>query len=169
MNEKDIAMNEAGNEVHPVWLTENHKIIEPEFCASYLAAHPMRCIHGHFYTVDGLLPDESRLKKAVYDEISPWLESKIAKKVDELLNALKMAAYSEPMPLQCDRLHVANGTYYLDGRFSEEKEFCRNRLSVAYRPDTPAPERWLRFLSELLAPEDIPRLHLRLFSSFPCP
>jgi putative DNA primase/helicase len=158
MNEKDIAMNEVGNEEHPVWLTEDHKIIEPEFCASYLAAHPMRCIHGHFYTVDGLLPDESRLKKAVYDEISPWLESKIAKKVDELLNALKMAAYSEPMPLQCDRLHVANGTYYLDGRFSAEKEFCRNRLNVAYRPDTPAPERWLRFLSELLAPEDIPTL-----------
>lgn len=31
-------------------------------------------------------------------------------------------------------------------------------MNVAYRPDAPAPELWLRFLSELLEPEDIPTL-----------
>ena len=36
---------------------------------------------------------------------------------------------------QTDRIHVANGTLFLDGTFSEVKEYCRNRLPVAYDPD----------------------------------
>ena len=71
---------------------------------------------------------------------------------------MKLAAYADPLPLQCDRIHVANGTCFLDGRFTEEKEYYSNRLSVSYRADAPAPEHWLRFLSELLEPEDIPAL-----------
>lgn len=151
--------NEERREDFPDWLTEKRKILEPEFCRAFLRERPMRCIHGDFYSLDGMVADgAASLKKAIYDEISPWLESKVAKKVDELFNALKMAAYSEPMELDCDRIHVANGTYFMDGRFSPEKEFCRNRLTVNYCPDAPAPERWLRFLSELLCPEDIPTL-----------
>jgi putative DNA primase/helicase len=50
---------------------------------------------------------------------------------------------------------VANGTWYLDGRFTGEKEYCRNRLTVDYNPDAGIPGVWLRFLSELLIPEDI--------------
>ena len=50
---------------------------------------------------------------------------------------------------------MANGTYYLNGTFSPEKDFCRNRLPVAYNPDAPQPVTWLHFLSQLLEPEDI--------------
>ena len=78
--------------------------------------------------------------------------------MDELLNALRMAAYSEPIALECDRIHVANGTLFVDGRFSPEKAYCNNRLTVSYHPDAPPPEKWLRFLAELLYPEDIPTL-----------
>lgn len=131
--------------------------MEPEFCRSFLREHPMRCIRGRFYTVDGLVADESSLKKKIYEEISPWLETKIARKVDELLNTLRMAAYSELIELECDRIHVANGTLFVDGRFLPEKSYCNNRLTVSYRPDVP-PEKWLRFLSELLRSEDIPTL-----------
>ena len=53
---------------------------------------------------------------------------------------------------------MANGTLFLDGRFTEDKSYCNNRLSVAYLPDAPPPVRWLQFLSELLVPEDIPTL-----------
>lgn len=56
---------------------------------------------------------------------------------------------------QTDRIHVANGTLYLDGTFSEEKQACRNRLKVAYHTDAPQPENWLRFLDDLLELEDI--------------
>lgn len=53
---------------------------------------------------------------------------------------------------------MANGTYFLDGVFSGEQEYCNNRLSVSYRAGAPAPEHCLRLLSELLEPEDIPAL-----------
>ena len=78
--------------------------------------------------------------------------------MEQIIKALKLAAYADPLPLQCDRIHVANGTYFLDGTFTEEKEYCGNRLPVSYRADAPAPEHWLHFLSELLEPEDIPAL-----------
>ena len=78
--------------------------------------------------------------------------------MSNLLSSVKLLAYSPPLPIETDRIHVANGTYFMDGRFSPEKDFCNNRLAVAYCPDAPSPERWLRFLSELLYPEDIPTL-----------
>ena len=40
----------------------------------------------------------------------------------------------------------------------EEKQYCRNRLTVAYNPDAPTPEKWLDFLRQLLEEEDIPTL-----------
>lgn len=58
-------MNE-NEELHfgfPDWLTEDYKLMEPVFCRSFLREHPMRCIRGRFYTVDGLVADESGLKR----------------------------------------------------------------------------------------------------------
>ena len=71
---------------------------------------------------------------------------------------LATAAFLVRKAIQRDRIHVANGTLFLDGRFLAEREFCRNRLPVAYNEGAAAPETWLRFLGELLYPEDIPTL-----------
>ena len=143
---------------NPVWIDDKGKIVEPEYCRDFLSQHPMRCINDRFYTVDGPLPDESKLKRTIYEEISPWLHAKVAQTVEQIIKALKLAAYTEPLTLQCDRIHVANGTCFLDGTFTEEKEYCGNRLPVSYQTEAPAPEQWLHFLSELLEPEDIPAL-----------
>ena len=143
---------------NPVWIDEKGKIIEPEYCRDFLSRHPMRCINDRFYTVDGPLPDENKLKRTIYEEISPWLHDKVAQTVEQVIKALKLAAYADPLPLQCDCIHVANGTCFLDGTFTEEKEYCSNRLSVSYQAGAPTPEQWLHFLSELLEPEDIPAL-----------
>lgn len=143
---------------NPVWIDEKGKIVEPEYCRDFLSRYPMRCINDHFYTVDGPLPDENKLKRTIYEEISPWLHDKVAQTVEQVIKALKLAAYTDPLPMQFDRIHVANGTCFLDGTFTEEKEYCGNRLLVSYRADAPEPEHWLRFLSELLEPEDIPAL-----------
>ena len=68
------------------------------------------------------------------------------------------SSYSPPLPIETDRIHVANGTYFMDGSFTPNKSYCNNRLTVSYNPDAPTPKRWLQFLSELLQPEDIPTL-----------
>ena len=62
------------------------------------------------------------------------------------------------VPQQIDRIHVSNGTYFIDGSFTVVKSYCNNRLTVAYNPDAPTPKKWLQFLSELLQPGDIPTL-----------
>ncbi len=139
----------------PNWLTDSGKIVELIYCQEFLARYPMRCILDHFYTVDGPVQDEGKLKQMIFDEVAPYLQDKVSQTVDQIFKALKLAAYAEPLPMQEDRIHVANGTCYLDGTFSEEKEYCYNRLPVSYQADAPVPERWLRFLSELLEPEDI--------------
>ncbi|MFS4463678.1 hypothetical protein ACMDB9_12590, partial [Faecalibacterium wellingii] len=70
---------------------------------------------------------------------------------------LKLAAQVEDFPPVTDRIALANGTLYLDGTFQEGKlEIVRNRLPVKYDPKAPQPSHWLRFLSNLLYPEDIP-------------
>ena len=55
-------------------------------------------------------------------------------------------------------IHVVNGVYYLNGKFEEEKQFCRNRLNVNYNPEAPKPEMWLKYLKDLVEEEDIPTI-----------
>lgn len=139
----------------PEWVVEPNKINEVLFCADFLDSHPMISINGAFFTVDGRISDENRLKKTIYDIIKPHVSTGIAKKVSNLLEVLRMECCEADLPLYQDRIHVANGTVFLDGRFTDEKVFCRNRLLVSYNPDAATPVKWLEFLDQLLNPEDV--------------
>lgn len=139
----------------PAWMDENKHINEAAFSSMFLDLHPMKCIHGRLFTVNGPVEDEDAIRREIYELISPYITSSLAKRTAQLLDAIKLAAYSNPLPLQTDRLHVQNGTLFLDGHFSPDKEFCLNRLPVDYLPSAPRPRRFLEFLSELLMPDDI--------------
>lgn len=141
----------------PDWYDGKH-IDELLFCQAFLQEHPMRCIRERLYTLDGLVEDEGAIRQQILEAIRGCVSSGLAKRVSGLLDSIKLMAFSPSPPIQLDRIHVANGTYFMSGGFSEDKEFCLNRLTVCYTPDAPKPERWLRFLSELLAPEDVPTL-----------
>ena len=138
----------------PAWF-DGSMIDEVAFCGSFLHQHPMKCVRNRLFTVDGVIEDEGKIQQMILDEVMTCQSIGIAKKVKSLFETLKLMAYSEPLPIETDRIHVANGTYYLNGTFSPEKDFCRNRLPVAYNPDAPQPVTWLHFLSQLLEPEDI--------------
>lgn len=148
--------DEEEDEDEVLWF-DGKKINEVLCCQDFLSTHPVRCINGHFFTVDGMQPD-SEIERQIYEFVKPFLVNGVEKKVRQIAAALKLEAHSEEMPVQLDRLHVANGTLFVDGTFREEKEFCLNRLPVAYHPQASEPVRWLRFVSELLEPEDIPTL-----------
>ena len=98
------------------------------------------------------------VKMCIRDRVMSCQSIGIAKKVKSLFDTLKLMAYSEPLPIETDRIHVANGTYFLNGTFTEDKTYCNNRMKVKYNPSAPQPQRWLRFLSDLLVLEDIPTL-----------
>lgn len=154
---EDRHENTSGGERLPSWY-DGKKIDEVQFCSDFLGRHPMKCVHGRLFTVDGAVEDEGGISRMILEEVSGCLSSGISKAVTNLLAALKLTAYSPPLPIETDRIHVANGTYFLNGSFTEDKAWCNNRLKVRYEPNAPKPERWLGFLSELLEPEDIPTL-----------
>lgn len=142
------------NNEFPEWY-DGGKVNEVAFCKDFLKRHPMVCVNNSFFTVDGRIGDETVLRKAIYDELSPWVTAGLAKKTDNLIGVLRSEAYLSELPVQADRIHVANGTLFLDGRFTEEKEICRNRLPVRYNPDVCYPGVWISFLDQLLEVEDI--------------
>ena len=128
------------------------------FCDAFLNRHPMRCVNGILYDVDGQV-NEAALRNELYEDVSPYLSINVAKCIGNLMEAIKISAFTERLPIQTDRTHLNNGTYFIqDRRFSEEKEFCLNRLPVRYNPEAPPPVCWLAFLEELLYPDDIPTL-----------
>ena len=141
----------------PDWYDGRH-INEVLFCQQFLDKHPMKCVRGRLFTVDGLIEDEGQIGNLILEEISGVLTANLSKTVANLLASIKLQAYSLPLPIETDRIHVANGTYFMDGRFTADKSYCNNRLTVVYNPNAPEPKRWMQFLSELLQPEDIPTL-----------
>ncbi len=155
--EENEAMISPSDESLPTWFDGKH-INEVLFCQQFLEKHPMKCVRGRLFTVDGLIEDEAQIGNLILDEISGCLTSGLSKIVANLLSSIKLQAYSPPLPIETDRIHVANGTYFMDGRFSSDKSYCNNRLTAAYVPDAPPPKRWMCFLTELLHPEDIPTL-----------
>ena len=145
------------NKELPVWY-DGKKVNEVLFCQEFLRVHPMVCVKGSFFSVDHRITDERELRKRIYDMLRSYDRNGVAKHVDGLVEVLRSEAYLEDLPVQTDRIHVANGTLFLDGGFTEEKTFCRNRLPVCYDPVALPPLRWLQFLSELLNEEDISTL-----------
>ena len=133
----------------PDWYDGRH-INEVLFCQQFLDKHPMKCVRGRLFTVDGLIEDEGQIGNLILEEIYGVLTSGLSKVVTNLLASIKLQAYSPPLPIETDRIHVANGTYFMEGSFITDKSYCNNRLTVAYHPDAPTPKRWLQFLSELL-------------------
>ena len=149
---KEAAQNPSADIA--VWF-DGKAINEVIFCEEFLRDYPMITVNGTFFTVNGIVNDENRLKKEIYDRIKPYVTSNIAKRVTNLLDVMRMECCAADLLLYQDRIHVTNGTYHLDGTFSTEKDYCRNRLPVAYHPEAPQPVTWLHFLSQLLEPEDI--------------
>ena len=88
-----------------------------------------------------------------------YASTSVPKKISNIIELLKITAHIDDFPPQTDRIHVANGTLFLDGSFSESKsEIVRSRFPVAYNPSAPSPETWLGFLHGLLYEDDIPTL-----------
>ena len=141
----------------PGWMIGKN-VDEVAFCEEFLREHPLVCVQGVFYSTKGRVPDERLLEQQIYEKLRPWAKSSVASLVDRLLALLRKHCWQESLPLYQDRILLAEGTLWLDGGFTQDVCFCRNRLPVYYDPGGPAPQRWLDFLKDLLYEEDIPIL-----------
>ena len=154
-----MAKNEQSREANqPIWF-DGKSINEALFCDDFLGRHKIIYTNGAFFTPDGRVTDELPLRGEIFEELKCCAVSNIPRKISNIVELMKLAALVEDFPPEADRIHLANGTLFLDGSFTEGKpDIGRCRLPVAYNPDAPTPTRWLAFLDGLLYPEDIPTL-----------
>ena len=145
-----------GNNFTPAWIKKGF-FNESLFCDDFLSTHQLLYSNGAFFTPEGRVTDTMNLRCEIFDMLRDHIGANIAKRVSNVVDVLKLAAQVEDFPPVTDRIALANGTLYLDGTFQQGKpEIVRNRLPVKYDPKAAQPVHWLRFLSDLLYPEDIP-------------
>ena len=142
----------------PIWF-DGTNINEALFCDEFLSSRKIIFADGAFFTPDGRVTDDLPLRGEIYEKLKCCAVNNIPRKITNILEVMKLAAHVEDFAPEADRIHLANGTLKLDGSFTEGRpNIVRSRLPVAYRPDAPAPVRWLSFLDGLLYTEDIPTL-----------
>ena len=142
----------------PEWFT-GKTINEPIFCREFLERHKLAYTENSFFTPAGRVTDENAMRQNIYQQLEPFIVTGMSKKVDDIMKDLRIKAQVTGLLPQTDRVHVQNGTVFLDGSFIEaQNEIVRSRFPVRFNPKVKKPERWLKFLSELCWPEDIPTL-----------
>ena len=113
MDELNTPMVMPPEESIPDWY-DGKRINEVLFCQQFLKKHPMKCVRGRLFTVDGLIEDEAQIGNLILEEISGCLTSGLSKVVANLLASIKLQAYSPPLPIETDRIHVACLLYTSD-------------------------------------------------------
>ena len=142
----------------PAWWN-GKKMDTTAFCKEYLRTRDIRCINGSFFTPDGYCEAED-IKAEIYGLIKDCVRSFPAQTAGNIVENLKIEAKSKELLVDENLIHFANGTYNASTCLkTEEKLFCRNRLPVDYTGvTTKAPEQWIKFVNELLEPEDVKTL-----------
>ena len=87
----------------PAWF-DGKKINETVFCEEFLRDYPMVTVNDAFFTVNGRVHDENRLKKVIYDRIKYYVTSGVAKKVTNLLDVMRMECCTAKLSLYQDRI-----------------------------------------------------------------
>ena len=140
----------------PAWF-DGKNINEPMFCHTFLLSHLLLFSGDAFFTPQGRMQDDTPLREQIYKELEPYAVSGVPRKIQNIIDLLKIMANAADFPPKEDRIHLANGTLFLDGRFDGNMdEIVRSRLPIAYCPDAPEPAHWLLYLKDLLYEEDIP-------------
>ena len=124
----------------PVWF-DGQNINEALFCEEFLQESRIIFANRAFFTPNGRVTDDIVLRGEVYEKLKSYTISSVPQKIKNIMELLKLEAMVEDLPPQPDRIHVANGTLMLDGRFIEgKKEIVQSRLPVSYNPNAAAPE-----------------------------
>lgn len=143
---------------YPVWF-DGTNINEAAFCEEFLHTHKILFANNVFFTPEGRVTDDLPLRGEIFESLKHYAINNVPRKVTNILEVMKLAAYTEDFPPEANKIHLANGTLYIDGTFIPEKpDIVRMRLPVNYNPDAPEASTWLSFLDQLLYPEDIPTL-----------
>ena len=87
---------------YPEWY-DGKNVSEVKFCEEFLKIHPMKSVNGTFFTVEGRVTDEDPLRRELYEELKPFFQAGITKRVANLLEALRLEACAPDLPIKRDR------------------------------------------------------------------
>ena len=139
----------------PAWF-DGKDVNEAAFCREFLSRNKLIYADNAFFTPDGRLTDPLLLKEKIYAELECCVAKNIPRTISNIVEIMKLAAHTESFPPNPDEIHVQNGTLRTDGSFlAGRPEIVRSRFPIDYNPQAGKPVVWLRFLSNLLYPEDI--------------
>ena len=143
----------------PIWY-DGKTINEIVFCEEFLKKYRLIYTEGAFFSPEGKITDESKIKTWILNDIKNYVTSNITKKIFSITELLKLYAGVESFLPQTDRIHFQNGTLFLDNNvFTEDKnEIVRARFPINYNPNASKPLAWLKTLDSLFYPEDIPAI-----------
>ena len=137
----------------PVWF-DGQNINEALFCEEFLQESRIIFANRAFFTPNGRVTDDIVLRGEVYEKLKSYTISSVPQKIKNIMELLKLEAMVEDLPPQPDRIHVANGTLMLDGRFIEgKKEIVQSRLPVSYNPNAAAPALWGKMIIAAANPD----------------
>ena len=123
----------------PAWF-DGKSINEALFCQHFLKTHDILYTENAFFTPEGCMTDDAPLKADIYAMLEDYASTSVTKKISSIIELLKITAHVDELAPQTDRIHLANGTLFLDGRFTHEKnEIVRSRFPVRYTPDAAPP------------------------------
>ena len=114
----------------PIWF-DGKQINEILLYQTILQQHEIKCINGILYDIDRSIPNDE-MEKEILDIIEHYWTSGISAKVTAILSGFKMYTRSDPLPIKEDRVHFRNGTYFVNQKFINQKEFsnCRKTKCI---------------------------------------
>ena len=140
----------------PAWF-DGKDANEAAFCREFLSKNKLIYADNAFFTPDGRLTAPLLLKEKIYAELECCAAKNIPRTISNIVAIMKLVAHTESFPPNPDEIHVQNGTLRTDDSFlAGRPEIVRSRFPIDYNPQAGKPVVWLRFLSNLLYPEDIP-------------
>ena len=104
----------------PDWFT-GRTINEPIFCREFLKKYRLAYTENSFFSTEGKVTDENTLRAVIYQMVERFVVTGVSKKVDDIVKALRITAQVKELLPQTDRIHVRNGTLFLNGTFTGEK------------------------------------------------
>lgn len=146
----------------PLWVYQDDygklKIDESQYIEAFAEQQSVKCINSVLYSVDGKMSDD-KAKNIIFNEIKGYIRTNASDKSKKLLEGIKQYCYTEPPTPTLDKIHFKNGTLSKDenGLFtvwSNEKEFCINRINTNYNPNAKTPTKFLDYLKTVYYEDD---------------
>lgn len=143
----------------PDWIMVNDKgvktIDDGVFVGYYKREKGLLCINNIFYDEDGYV-ESIRIKNDIQNLIKEHVSVSLARKVNNLFDALRNECFFEPPNPSRDIVYLNNMTLKVSesGIYETKDTFTLNRLSVDYNEGEKSPI-WDKFLSSLFEEDDI--------------